>query len=175
MEQYTKKQLDERSKELAFLLRHDTDYQFDAHGWRTVNDLIDNHEYTMSMLMEIVKTDKKGRYEFNDDMTMIRACQGHSVNVNPDLQEMTPPDILYHGTATRFYNSIKSEGIKKMTRNYVQLSKDISTAIEVGKRHGSPVLLSVNTKSMVDDGIKFYLSNNGVWMTEFVNPKYIIG
>ncbi|WQJ53460.1 MAG: RNA 2'-phosphotransferase [Wendovervirus sonii] len=174
MEQYTKKQLEEKSKELAFLLRHDTNYQFDKHGWRTINDLIDNHGYTFDMLDKIVSTDKKGRYEYNDDKTMIRACQGHSISVNPDLKEAIPPDTLFHGTATRFIEAINNEGIKKMSRNYVQLSENIETAQDVGKRHGSSVVLMIDTKKMHEDGIKFYLSSNNVWMTEYIDPKYII-
>lgn len=167
------KDLIKKGKHLSFLLRHDTEYTFDDHGYREVSDLIKNHGYTKSELEEIVSTNDKQRYEFNEYHTKIRARQGHSINVNVDLKESTPPDILYHGTATRFLDSIYKEGIKKMSRNYVQLSQNIETATEVGKRHGSPVILEINTKRMVDDGIKFYLSNNNVWLTDYVSPDYI--
>lgn len=168
-----KKELTERGKNLAFLLRHDKSYQFDHHGWRTVDDLIKNHGYTIDELDEIVSRDEKGRYEYNESHSCLRARQGHSVNVDVELQEVTPPDVLYHGTATRFLPSIMKEGIKPMTRLYVQLSKDKETAHNVGQRHGTPVILTVNAKQMADDGVKFYLSRNGVWMTKFVDVKYI--
>ena len=163
-----------KGKQLSFLLRHDTDYAFDEHGYRTIDDLIKNHNFTMDELIYIVETNDKQRYEFNDNKSKIRARQGHSINVNVDLKQSTPPDILMHGTATRFLDSIMDNGIKKMSRNYVQLSEDYDTAIEVGKRHGKPVVLYVDTKKMKEDGCIFYLSNNNVWLTDYVHQKYII-
>lgn len=170
---YSKKHLEERGKELAFLLRHDKDYKFDEHGWRTVDDLIQNHNYTMDELEEIVETNNKKRYEFSKDKTLIRARQGHSVNVDVELKETTPPDVLYHGTAERFLKSIFEKGILKGERLYVHLSDNADTALTVGKRHGKPAVLCVNAKSMCTDGKKFFLSSNGVWLTEHVDPKYI--
>lgn len=167
------KYLIRKGKQLSFLLRHDTKYKFDEHGYREVLDLIQNHGFTKNEIIELVETDDKQRYEFNDDKSKIRARQGHSVNINVDLKETLPPDILFHGTATRFLSSIKEKGILKMSRNYVQLSEKIDTAMEVGRRHGKPVVLGVDTKTMREDGIKFYLSNNNVWLTEFVDSKYI--
>lgn len=167
------KKLIKKGKQLSFLLRHDTEYTFDSKGYREVSDLIKNHGYTKSELEDIVSTNDKQRYEFNEYHTKIRARQGHSINVNVDLKETTPPDILYHGTATRFLDSIYKDGIKKMTRNFVQLSQNIDIAKEVGVRHGSPVILEINTKQMGIDGIKFYLSNNNVWLTDYISPEYI--
>lgn len=162
-----------KGKQLSFLLRHDTEYSFDEHGYREVQDLVQNHGFTNDEIIELVETNDKQRYEFNDDKSKIRARQGHSVNVNVDLKETLPPDVLFHGTATRFLESIREKGILKMSRNYVQLSEKIDTAMEVGGRHGNPVVLGVDTKTMREDGIKFYLSNNNVWLTEFVDSKYI--
>ena len=162
-----------KGKHLSFLLRHDKEYQFDEHGYRKITDLIENHGFTKQELFEIVETNDKQRYEFDLTKTKIRARQGHSVEINVDLQEKLPPDVLFHGTAIRFLESIKEKGILKMSRNYVQLSENFDTAIEVGKRHGKPVVLGVDTKKMCEDGIKFYLSNNNVWLTEFVDSKYI--
>lgn len=104
-----KKDLVSRGKQLSFLLRHDKNYKFDEHGYRTVQDLIDNYGYSIEELDDIVETNDKKRYEYNEDKSLIRARQGHSVNVNVDLKEMVPPDILYHGTATRFYSDILKE------------------------------------------------------------------
>lgn len=163
-----------KGKRLSFLLRHDTEYHFDKNGWRNVSDLIKNHNYTIDELNEIVETNDKKRYEFNSDKTKIRACQGHSINVDVELKEMTPPDILYHGTATRFLDSIYDKGIVKGSRNHVHLSKDEETAVKVGQRHGKPFVLKIDTKKMNEDGIKFYLSNNDVWLTDFVDKKYFM-
>lgn len=167
------KNLIRKGKQLSFLLRHDTEYRFDEHGYREVQDLVQNHGFTKDEIVELVETNDKQRYEFNDDKSKIRARQGHSVNINVDLKETLPPDVLFHGTATRFLPSIKEKGILKMSRNYVQLSENFDIAMEVGKRHGKPVILAVDTKTMREDGVKFYLSNNNVWLTEFVDSKYI--
>ena len=170
---FTEDNMVKRGKELSFLLRHDKDYQFDEHGYREVSDLIYNHNFTMELLENIVETNDKQRYEFSDDKTKIRARQGHSINVNVDLKECTPPNVLYHGTASRFMESIEENGINSGTRKHVHLSSDKATALNVGKRHGRPCIIVVDTKRMADDGIKFYLSNNNVWLTEFVDKKYI--
>ena len=163
-----------KGKRLAFLLRHDEEYEFDEHGWREVSDLIANHGYTMELLDEIVETNNKKRYEYSEDKTKIRARQGHSINVDVELKETTPPGILYHGTAETTVPAIMKEGIKKGSRLHVHLSQTEETAVNVGKRHGKPAVLRIDAKKMSKDGIKFYLSNNGVWLTDFVSLKYII-
>ena len=165
-------------KQLSFLLRHDSEAfsngLIDKHGWRKVSELIKDHKYTKDLLDDIVKTNNKQRYEYNEDETLIRARQGHSINVDVNLSESTPPDILYHGTATRFLDSILEKGIVKGNRLHVHLSKDEDTATTVGARHGRPYVLKIDAKKMHEDGIKFYLSNNNVWLTDFVDVKYII-
>lgn len=161
-------------KRLSYLLRHDRDYNFPESGFREVSDLIKNHGFTKDNLEELVASDSKGRYEFNSDHSMIRAVQGHSLpNIHPDLIKTTPPDILYHGTATRFLNSIFKSGVKKGTRNYVHLSSNKDTAAKVGSRHGDPIVLKINSAKMVDDGAEFFVSKNGVWLVDFIDPKYI--
>ena len=167
------KDLIRKSKHLAFLLRHDTEYTFDQNGWRKVKDLVRNHGYTKKELEEIVESNDKQRYEFNQNHTKIRACQGHSINVDVELQETTPPDVLYHGTCTKNLESIYKNGILRGDRLYVHLSKDKETALKVGKRHGTPFVLEVDCESMVADGFKFFLSHNGIWLTEVVPQKYI--
>lgn len=170
MEKYKQKSI-----ELAYLLRHDKEYGFDKHGWREVDDLIKNHGYTKEMLEDIVETNSKKRYEFSEDRKRIRARQGHSVNVDVELEEKLPPDILYHGTVESVVPSIKKEGIKKQSRLHVHLSADVATAVTVGaRRNGKNVVLSVDTKKMREDGIKFYQSRNGVWLTDYVDPKYLV-
>ncbi len=166
---------------ISLALRHQPDaagIQLDEHGWANVNELIEGIKNTgrqidMDILEEIVQTDNKQRYSFNQDKTLIRANQGHSISVDVELEEKQPPQYLYHGTADRFLNSIMAEGLKPMSRLYVHLSKDEETAVKVGKRHGKPVVLKIKAEEMWKDGIKFYLSQNGVWLTKYVDTKYI--
>lgn len=168
---------------ISLILRHkpsEVGITLDEHGWANVNELIkginnSGRKIDMEILEEIVRTDNKGRYSFNENKTLIRANQGHSIPVDVELKEVAPPDILYHGTATKFIDSIKKQGIKSMSRLYVHLSKDLETATKVGKRHGNCVVLRIDTKKMFEDGIKFYLSENGVWLTKFVDWKYVKG
>lgn len=164
-----------RGKKLSYLLRHDKSYAFDEHGWREVNDLVANHGFTMEEIREIVATNNKQRYEFSEDMTRIRARQGHSIQVDVELAEAMPPDELYHGTAKAFVESIMSQGILKGKRLYVHLSTTTNMATKVGERHGESAVLVIDAKRMHEDGIKFFLSRNDVWLTDFVDAKYIIG
>ena len=165
--------LNGKSKELAYLLRHDTTYNFPNDGYRDVKDLFENHDFTYPILEEIVRTDKKGRYEFNNDGSKIRARQGHSVNVDVGLTETKPPMVLYHGTATKSIDSIMQTGLEKRSRLYAHLSKDIETATNVGLRHGELVMLEIDSESMYNDGFKFYVSNNDVWLVDNVPTKYL--
>ena len=127
----------------------------------------------MDMLEEIVRTDNKQRYSFNEDKTLIRANQGHSIPVDVELTKAVPPDILYHGTGEKYVSSIDKEGLLPKSRLYVHLSKDEDTAVNVGKRHGKPVVYKVDARKMQEDGFEFFLSVNGVWLTKEVPVKYI--
>lgn len=171
---FSKEKITNKGKELSYLLRHDKTYKFDEHGYRTIDDLIMNHDFTKELIEEIVLTNDKKRYEYSKDKTKIRARQGHSISINVDLKKSLPPDVLYHGTAVRFHDKIMTEGIKKMQRQHVHLSSDKNTAFIVGKRHGTACVIVIDTKRMVADGVEFYLSNNNVWLTDFVNKKYIL-
>lgn len=170
------------SKFISLILRHKPEeigITLDDFGWAKVEDLINGinnsgRKIDMEILEEIVRTDNKQRYSFNEDKTKIRANQGHSVPVNIKFRELEPPNTLYHGTATKAIEGIKQQGIKSMSRLYVHLSKDFETAKQVGERHGKCVVLIINAERMYKDGIKFYLSENGVWLTEYVDPKYIL-
>ena len=171
---------DRLSKFLSLILRHNPDaahVTLDEHGWANVEELLAGIQSTgrkidMEILEEIVATDNKQRYSFNQNKTLIRANQGHSIAVDVELKEQEPPEFLYHGTATRFLGSIEREGLKPMSRLYVHLSKDIETALKVGERHGVPVVLKVHSGDMYRDGYQFYLSENGVWLTPKVDAKY---
>lgn len=165
------------SKYIAFLLRHhpeEKNLKMDNQGFIKVNDLIKAINCTKEELIEIVETDNKKRYEFNIEGTKIRAVQGHSIKgLDIGLTELEPPKILYHGTATRFIDSIKKSGLKPQTRHHVHLSltKDIATL--VGKRHGKLIILTIDSNKMFNDGYKFYISKNNVWLTDEVPVKYI--
>lgn len=173
--------LDKLSVFISLVLRHKPDVAgiaLDEHGWANVEELIGGINSTgrkmdMKILEEIVRTDCKQRYSFNKDKKLIRANQGHSIPVDVELKEKKPPEFLYHGTADRFIKAIMEEGLKPMSRLYVHLSKDIETANKVGKRHGNPVILKVYSGQMYQDGIKFYLSENDVWLVSKVDVKYI--
>ena len=167
---------------ISLVLRHKPEAAgivLDEHGWADVKELLAGIRGTgrridMEELERIVASDEKQRYSFNEDHTLIRANQGHSIPVDVELPEADPPDVLYHGTAVRSLEAIrKSGGLKPMSRLYVHLSKDYETALKVGSRHGKPCVLEINTKRMREDKIRFYLSRNGVWLTKFVDLKYV--
>ena len=166
---------DSMSKFISLILRHHPEaayIELDEHGWAEVDKLIEGKRINRELLEEIVRTDNKQRYSFNEDKTYIRANQGHSVPVDVGLKEQEPPVFLYHGTAAGFLASIEREGLKPMGRLYVHLSKDVETAVNVGKRHGKPVVLKIHSGDMYRDGQAFYLSENGVWLTKKVVPEY---
>ncbi len=127
----------------------------------------------MKMLEEIVASDEKQRYSFNENKTLIRANQGHSISVDVDLKQAIPPKYLYHGTGEKYVTSIEKQGLFPKSRLYVHLSVDLSTAKKVGLRHGKPVVFCVSAEEMVGDGYIFYKSVNGVWLTKEVPPKYL--
>ncbi|HCQ6142668.1 TPA: RNA 2'-phosphotransferase [Clostridioides difficile] len=166
---------------ISLILRHKPEIigiKLDEYGYADVNELIEKinnagRNINIEILEQIVKEDNKQRYSFNEDRSKIRANQGHSINIDVELKELEPPEYLYHGTATRFLDNIKNEGIIKQSRLYVHLSRDIDTAIKVGKRHGTPVILKINTGKMYENGYKFYLSENNVWLCEYIPFKYV--
>ncbi|WP_300484981.1 RNA 2'-phosphotransferase [Flavobacterium sp.] len=169
------------SKFLSLLLRHQPEkigLQLDENGWANVEELIEksaakNYIFTNEELEEIVATNDKKRFAFNTDQSKIRASQGHSLDIELALETQIPPEFLFHGTAEKFERAIRTEGIKKMNRQHVHLSQNQETAHKVGSRHGKPVILTILSGQMHNEGIAFYQSENGVWLTDFVDPKYI--
>ena len=168
------------SKYISLILRHKPEVigiTLDAHGWAEVNELIEgirkSTDFDMTILEKIVAEDEKQRYSFNEDKTLIRANQGHSIPVDVELQQKTPPAILWHGTGEKFTASIDSKGLIPKSRLYVHLSSDQQTAKKVGARHGKPIIYQVDAESMSRDGYEFFLSANGVWLTKAVPPQYL--
>mgnify|MGYP001346002899 CR=1 FL=1 len=149
----------------------------DEHGWANVNELIEGINKTqpidMMLLEKIVSEDEKQRYSFNEDKTLIRANQGHSIPVDVELEMKNPPDILWHGTGEKYVTAIKEQGLISKSRLYVHLSSNYDTAVTVGSKHGKCVVFQVDTKRMSEDGYKFYLSVNGVWLTKEVPIEYL--
>jgi len=169
------------SKLLSLVLRHKPEtigLQLDANGWAKVDELIQkiNESGTAvdaATIDLVVETNDKKRFAFNEDKTQIRASQGHSIEVELNLKPLLPPDILYHGTADRFLESILKTGLTKQQRQHVHLSETLTTARAVGARHGNPVILNIHAKAMAAAGFLFYLSDNGVWLVDFVPVQYI--
>ncbi len=168
------------SKFISLILRHKPEsigITLDDHGWADVDELINGvgktHKIDRDILEAIVAEDEKQRYSFNEDHTLIRANQGHSIPVDVELEEVVPPDVLYHGTGMKYKPSIDEQGLIPKSRLYVHLSGDTDTARTVGQRHGKPVIYEVDSSRMSRDGYKFFRSVNGVWLTKAVPPEYL--
>lgn len=177
----TEKEAKHLSKLLSYLLRHNPGLlgiELDENGWTDVNTLIEKIKqkepsFNDDMLSYIVDTNNKKRFSFNDDGSRIRASQGHSVNVDLGYTEAQPPEILYHGTAEKNLTLIRDNGLQKISRHHVHLSADRETALRVGQRHGKPVVLAIKSGLMFSRGFVFYLSDNGVWLTDAVPREFI--
>jgi putative RNA 2'-phosphotransferase len=124
-------------------------------------------------LDEIVFTSDKQRFAFDETEARVRANQGHSVEVDLQLDPADPPDVLYHGTAEAVLPAILAGGLLKMRRHHVHLSRDVETAVRVGARHGRPVVLAVAAGKMAANGFRFFVSANGVWLVDAVLPDYL--
>ena len=169
------------SKFLSLVLRHQPDelgITLDESGWTNVDALIakmkgKGFHITKEILDHVVETNNKKRFAYNEDQSKIRASQGHSIEVDLAYTPQQPPDILYHGTAERFVDLILHEGLKKRSRHHVHLSSDKNTALNVGQRHGKPVIFEVASGRMHKDGIDFFVSENGVWLTDHVPANYL--
>jgi putative RNA 2'-phosphotransferase len=170
------------SKFLSLVLRHQPELiglLLDEAGWVSVEELLvacHQHGTAISreQLDEIVTANDKKRFSFSEDGSLIRANQGHSVEIELGYDPVMPPAKLFHSTAERFLAPIKEQGLLKGKRHHVHLSADIETATKVGQRHGKPVVLPVDAEKMQQDGFTFYLSTNGVWLTEHVPVPYLM-
>ena len=169
------------SKFLSLVLRHEPGkigMTLDSNGWVDVEVLLDKlrqhgKQIDRQILEHVVATNDKKRFSFSEDGQRIRANQGHSVEVDLALPPQVPPDVLFHGTATRFLDPIREKGLIPGSRQHVHLSRDEATAVKVGQRHGKPVVLVVRAGEMHVEGLAFYCSDNGVWLTEHVAPRFI--
>ncbi|HEY9821622.1 MAG TPA: RNA 2'-phosphotransferase [Candidatus Sericytochromatia bacterium] len=169
------------SKYLSKHLRHQPDrigIKLAPGGWISVDELLaacKKHSFPINRieLDEVVANNDKKRFSFDSTGTLIRANQGHSVEVDLQLEPTVPPDVLYHGTGHGAVEAILREGLRKMLRHHVHLSEDIATAKRVGARHGRPVVFEVDATAMQEAGYTFYCSENGVWLVDRVPPEYL--
>lgn len=177
----SEKQITHISKFLSLVLRHQPetiDIQLDQNGWTNVKDLIEKAnnygiKFDREILNHIVATNPKKRFAYNDTFDKIRASQGHSVEIELGYTNQKPPEILFHGTAEKFVQSILDTGLEKGNRQQVHLSADVETAIKVGQRHGKPFVFKVVAEKMYNDNFEFFISDNGIWLTDNVPTKYL--
>lgn len=169
------------SKYLSKHLRHQPEQigiKLAPGGWVSVDEFLaacKKHSFPINHaeLNEVVASNDKKRFSFDSTGTLIRANQGHSIEVDLQLEPAIPPDVLYHGTGHGAVEAILGEGLCKMSRHHVHLSKDIGTAKTVGARHGRPVVFAVDAAAMHEAGYTFYCSENGVWLVDSVPPEYL--
>lgn len=176
------KQLNEVSKFLSYVLRHEPQsigLQLDTEGWAKIDFLIagaakEGRSLDRELILAVVSNSDKKRFAISDDVQYIRAVQGHSTrSVSLKYVEKEPPEFLYHGTATRFLESIQQQGLIAGSRHHVHLSQDMATAVAVGKRYGKPAVLKVEALRMQQQGFKFFQAENDVWLTDHV-PNFFI-
>jgi putative RNA 2'-phosphotransferase len=177
----SEKQITSISKFLSLVLRHQPEkisIELDQNGWTDVVTLLEkSNSYGIKLdietLKHIVETNSKKRFAFNDAFDRIRASQGHSVEIDLGYTNQKPPEILFHGTGEKSVQSILDTGLQKQNRQQVHLSADLETAIKVGQRHGKPFVFKVLAEQMFNDKFQFFISDNGVWLTENVPTKYL--
>jgi len=169
------------SKFLSFVLRHQPEtigIQLDQSGWTDIAELIEKAnnygvKFDREILNHVVATNSKKRFAFNDTLDKIRASQGHSVEIELGYINQKPPETLFHGTGEKSVQSILDTGLERRNRQPVHLSSDFDTAIKVGQRHGKPFVFKVLAEQMYNDNFQFFISDNGVWLTEHVPIKYL--
>lgn len=174
------KQITHISKFLSLVLRHQPEtigIQLDQSGWTDISELIEKAnnygiKFNREILNHIVATNSKKRFAFNDTFDKIRASQGHSIEIELGYTNQKPPEILFHGTGEKSLQSILNRGLEKCSRQHVHLSSDFETAVKVGQRHGKPFVLKVLAEQMYNDNFQFFISDNGVWLTDNVPTKY---
>ena len=178
MEEKYKKNI---SKLMSLALRHDPNalnISLNEMGWAKTDELLNGlqtkgFDISLVDLKEIVDTNDKKRFSFNEDFGLIRANQGHSLNVNIEFKSLEPPVVLYHGTIQKFMSEIRDKGLLKISRQHVHLSEQKDTAEKAGARRGKPIILVIKAQLMHKNGYQFFKSENGVWLTDRVPPEYI--
>jgi putative RNA 2'-phosphotransferase len=169
------------SRTLSLVLRHAPEkigITLDGGGWTRIDKLLPalkkaGHKVDRASLQAVVDTNNKKRFTISEDGRLIRAAQGHSVQVSLGLAATQPPAVLYHGTASANLDSIFATGLNPGSRQQVHLSSDIETALKVGGRHGRAIVLKVDCAAMHASGFAFFRADNGVWLTDSVPPEHL--
>ncbi len=169
------------SKLISYWLRHkpqDGNIQLDKFGWAKIDDILialksNNFDFTLSQLIELNKSFDKIRWEIDLKNLKIKATHGHSVTIEQELNPEIPNEILYHGTASKNLSGIIKKGLISGQRQYVHLSESKEMALEVGKRHGKPFLIEINTKELIENGWEFFKTQQNVWLTSNIPAKYL--
>ena len=177
----TNKELTTISKFMSLVLRHQPQHiglRLDGAGWAEIDDLLARaatagRVFTRDQLNEVVATNDKRRFALSDDGLRIRASQGHTVDVDLGLAPLQPPEVLFHGTASRFLESVLATGLERRSRHHVHLTDDPATGEAVGRRYGQPVILRIDAGAMAAQGHAFFRSANGVWLVEAVPARFI--
>lgn len=177
----TKAELTSISKFLSLVLRHEPQrpgLELDEAGWTPVDELLrkaaaGGRPISRDVLDEVVATSDMKRFAFSEDGQSIRANQGHSIEVDLGLPAVTPSDVLFHGTASRFSETIMRSGLERRARHHVHLTQDRQTAVSVGQRYGAPVVLRIDTRRMAELGHEFRCSANGVWLVDGVPAEFL--
>ncbi len=170
------------SKLISYWLRHkpeDGNIELDEFGWANIEDILaalklNNAESSITDLIELNNSFDKVRWKIDEVANKIKATHGHSISILQETEAQIPPPVLYHGTATKFLESILGSGLKSKQRQYVHLSEDIDMAIEVGTRHGAPFIIEIDTKKLIDNGWNFYKTEQNVWLTSEIPPIHLI-
>lgn len=170
------------SRFLSFVLRHEPEaigLHLDREGWASVDELIAGartrgRELDAETIAEVVATNDKQRFALSADGARIRAVQGHSVDVDLALAPIVPPALLHHGTATRFLEAIRREGLRPLDRRFVHLSATAAAAERVGARHGKPVVIAVRAFEAHEAGLVFHLSQNQVWLVRALPSEFLV-
>lgn len=169
------------SKTLSYWLRHkpaEANLELDEQGWTSVDAILaalttQRLPGDIDTMLAVVEQNDKQRFELSADLARIRARQGHSISIELDLAPTSPPVVLYHGTVGPFLDAILAEGLSKMARHHVHLSPDVETARRVGARRGKAVVLVIDAAAMEADGSTFFVTANGVWLTNAVPPRFL--
>ncbi|MDE6340572.1 MAG: RNA 2'-phosphotransferase [Muribaculaceae bacterium] len=159
------------SRRLAYKLRHSS--LPDRKGWVSIDVILKELSITADELHQIVANDNKGRFDYSKDRLSVRALYGHSIDVDLELEPVAPPATLYHGTAEKYIAAIMQEGLKPKKRKFVHLSETLEMAEQVGSRHGTPIVLSIDTEAMQQNGCQFYKAQNGIWLTGSIPTRYL--
>lgn len=169
------------SKLMSYALRHHPEelgIKLDENGWvslKTFTQALQSRDRTISVdeVRNVVESCEKQRFSIDEAQQKIRANQGHSIQVDLQLEAKQPPNILYHGTVDRFLDSIFRDGLLPQLRHHVHLTESLNTAKSVGARRGRAVILEIETRELVSNGAQFYLSENQVWLIDHVPSQYI--